>query len=111
MTVLEIIHELSHALTFHCTRIYLTNEKDVNIKFQIPKTHCLQSESGESIERFLFGSVIDAFSQKQKGKYVIQYSVLSDGRILDVVGENWIKSFIDKALNLRNIINIDAYTI
>ncbi|UJR21150.1 hypothetical protein I4U23_024249 [Adineta vaga] len=67
---------------------------------------CFGSESGESIERFLFGSVIDGFGQKNNGKYVIQYLILSDGRVSDVIDENWIKSFIDNALNSRNIRNM-----
>jgi hypothetical protein len=105
---IKIIHELSHALTFHCARIYLTDEKDLSIKFETPKTHCLQGESGQSIERLLFGSVIDAYGRKQKEKYIIQYLILSDGRISCVIDTNWIKSFVNDALNLRKLSVIDS---
>ncbi len=102
---IKIIHELSHALTFHWARMYLTNEKD---KFETPKTHCLQGESGQSIERLLFGSVIDAFGRKQKEKYIIQYLILSDGRISGVIDQDWIKSFVNDALNIRKLKVIDS---
>jgi len=155
----KTLHELSHALTYLCARIYLTNAKDANVKFEtttqannirwetggmerkilgswkqysgrefsgffscgfrqlhllsgrirpeiigknlenscweycfhvpdisrvilqdpaagtidLGKTHCLQDESGDSIERVLFGSVIDASVQTENGKYIIQY--------------------------------------
>ncbi|CAF3590483.1 unnamed protein product [Rotaria socialis] len=104
----KILRELSHALSYHCARVYLTNEKDINRKFETPKTHCLQGESGDAIERLLFSSVIDAPGRMQDDKYIIQYLILSDGRISAVVDEIWIRSFVNDALNVHKLKTIDS---
>ncbi|CAF2033414.1 unnamed protein product [Rotaria magnacalcarata] len=103
----KILHELGHALSYHCARVYLTNEKDINKKFETPKTHCLQGESGNAIERLLFGSVIDAPGRMQDDKYIIQYLILPDGRISAVIDEIWISSFVNDALNMHKLKTID----
>ncbi|CAF0987384.1 unnamed protein product [Rotaria sordida] len=104
----KILHELSHALLYHYGRLYLTNEKDIKKKFETPKTHCLQGEAGNAIERLLFGSVIDASGRLRKDKYIIQYLILSDGRISGVIDKAWISSFVNDAFNMHKLRKIDS---
>ncbi|CAF5011821.1 unnamed protein product, partial [Rotaria sp. Silwood1] len=107
----KILHQLSHALFYHCSRLYLTNEKDIKKKFETPKTHCLQGDCGKAIERLLFGSVIDAYGRMENDKYIIEYLILSDGRISSVIDKIWINSFVNDALQihkLKNIVSIEC---
>ncbi|CAF5005762.1 unnamed protein product, partial [Rotaria sp. Silwood1] len=104
----KILHQLSHALFYHCSRLYLTNEKDIKKKFETPKTHCLQGDCGKAIERLLFGSVIDAYGRMENDKYIIEYLILSDGGISSVIDKIWINSFVNDALQIHKLKNIDS---
>ncbi|CAF3349233.1 unnamed protein product [Rotaria sp. Silwood1] len=81
----KILRELGHALSYHCGR-----------------------ESGNAIERLLFGSVIDAPGRLRKDKYIIQYLILSDGKISGVIEKIWISSFVNDAFNMHKLRKIDS---
>ncbi|CAF2921092.1 unnamed protein product [Rotaria sp. Silwood2] len=57
---IKTLHELAHACLFDACRRFMVNEKDETIKFNTPATHALTAESGNAIERYLCGSIVDA---------------------------------------------------
>ncbi|CAF1181212.1 unnamed protein product [Didymodactylos carnosus] len=105
---LKILHELAHAIIFQFGRIHLRSEKNLDIKYQMPKTYCLQSEAGDALERMLVGSSVDAPGVTTSGKYFIQYLILSDGRQPGVIHNSWIEEFVLNAVNMDMLKTIES---
>ncbi|CAF1647105.1 unnamed protein product [Didymodactylos carnosus] len=104
----KLLHEISHAVIFQFGREFLRHERKTNVKFQTPKTHCLGAEAGSAMEKFLFGSAIDAPGIVQEDKYRINYLILSDGKQSGAINNFWIDQFVYDAINCSKLKTIES---